>query len=322
MTLDAAENPPPKSDRGAVASETRAIQLSLAAGIILLGIKSWAYFITRSQAIFSDALENVVNVLASAFALYAITLSHRPADKEHPYGHGKVEFLSAGFEGGMILLAALIIGAQAILAIAHHKTPTDLDFGLILVAIAMVANGAVGGYLWLHGLRSGAIVLEAEGMHLASDAITSAAVLIALGLVRLTGQEWIDPAAAIGVAIYIIWLGWGLVRRSSEGLMDKQDAADTVLLRTILESHMGPSGREPHICSFHKLRHRHSGRYHWVDFHMRVPRTWDIEKAHAAASAIEYEIEQALGDGDATAHIEPCEQADCPRCKGNCQRPD
>jgi len=314
MTLDAAQNPPPRSDRRGLASETRAIQMSLVVGVILLGIKSWAYFITRSQAIFSDALENVVNVLASAFALYAITLSHRPADKDHPYGHGKVEFLSAGFEGGMILLAALMIAAQAIAALAHHITPTDLDFGLILVAIAMFANGAVGGYLWLHGRRRGAIVLEAEGIHLASDAITSAAVLIALALVRLTNQQWLDPVTALGVAIYITCLGWGLVRRSSAGLMDKQDAADTQLLRSILESHIGPGAKEPRICSFHKLGHRHSGRYHWVDFHMRVPRSWDIEKAHTAASAIEFEIEQTLGDADATAHVEPCGQADCPAC--------
>jgi divalent metal cation (Fe/Co/Zn/Cd) transporter len=125
----------------------------------------------------------------------------------------------------------------------------------------------------------------------------------------------VDSAAALAVAAYIAILGLRLLKRSAAGLMDEQDSRDRELLRKILTSHTGPAGEEPRICSFHKLRHRHSGRYHWVDFHILVPAWWDIAKAHQVASAIEYEIELALGEGNATAHVEPCLDDQCLACE-------
>ena len=133
-------------------------------------------------------------------------------------------------------------------------------------------------------------------------------------LVRFTGKQWIDPVVALMVAIYIAGIGIALMRHSAGGLMDRQDKSDNELLQRILDAHVGTSGREPHICSYHKLRHRHSGRYHWVDFHIMVPPDWDIRRGHEVASAIEYEIEQALGEGNATAHIEPCKHTGCESC--------
>jgi cation diffusion facilitator family transporter len=294
--------------------EAVAALLSVLVGLLLMGIKFLAYFRTGSAAIFSDALESIVNVLASSFALYALFYAHRPADPKHPYGHGKIEFLSAGFEGGMILLAALVIAARAVEALIRRPPLDDLLLGVALMALAMLVNGETGLYLIRAGRKHNSITLEADGKHLLSDAITSAAALLALAAVKLTNVKQIDPIAALLIAAYLAHMAWGLVRRSAAGLLDEQDLADTRLLQSILDAHIGPDGKEPRICSYHKLRHRHSGRYHWVDFHIMVPRRLNVEQGHSIASAIEYEIEQALGEGNATAHIEPCADEHCTAC--------
>jgi cation diffusion facilitator family transporter len=292
-------------------TERAAALLSLVVGIALLTIKFIAYFLTGSAAIFSDALESIVNVAASAVAAYALVVAHSPADEEHPYGHGKIEFLSAHFEGGMILLAAIAIAIKSIDMLFQPAPVQQLGVGIILIAAAMVINGGVGLTLIRVGKRQGSMTLEADGHHLLSDAITSATALAALAMVKIFHWPLADPIAALLIAAYIGWMGILLLRRSSAGLMDRQDAEDERLLRQILDSHIGRAGNEPRICSYHKLRHRHSGRYHWVDFHIMVPAKLNVERGHAIASAIEYEIEQALGEGNATAHVEPCDQRPC-----------
>ena len=299
--------------------ELRAALASLVLSILLTGIKFFAYLITRSDAVFSDALENIVNIFTSGFALYSISLAHRPADQEHPYGHGKIEFLSAGLEGSMVLLASVLIVGKVALSYLRHSSPdiTRLDLGLILMAGALFLNGGLGLFLWQIGRRLRSLTLEADGAHLLTDAIDSAVVLFALTLVHFTGWKWVDSAAALLVAVYIAILGLNLIKRSAAGLMDEQDAGDQQMLRGILDSHVGPTGKEPRICSYHKLRHRHSGRYHWVDFHIMVPSWWDIDKAHKVASAIEYEIELALKAANATAHVEPCADAQCAHCQAS-----
>jgi divalent metal cation (Fe/Co/Zn/Cd) transporter len=130
----------------------------------------------------------------------------------------------------------------------------------------------------------------------------------------MTGQAMVDPIAALLVAAYITFMAIGLLRRSAAGLMDEQDTRDNQKIRGILDSHIGPAATQPVVCSYHKLRHRHSGRYHWVDFHLVVPSSWTIDQGHRVASTIEYEIEQVLGEGNATAHVEPCGDKNCGRC--------
>lgn len=295
--------------------EAFAATTSLVVSLGLLALKFAAYYLTGSAAIFSDALESIVNVAASGVALYSLALAHQPADALHPYGHGKAEFLSAAFEGGMILLAAAVITIRAIEQWIAGDAPRELGAGLVLITVAGACNGAVGMMLVVTGRRRGSITLVADGKHLLSDAVTSAGVLAALGLMALRpAWTWIDPVAALLVAAYIAWMGAGLLARSTAGLMDRQDVEDERLLRRILDSHVGASGAEPRICSYHKLRHRHSGRYHWVDFHIMVPPRWDIRRGHEVASVIEHEIERALGQGNATAHVEPCVAPGCRRC--------
>lgn len=295
--------------------ERRAALVSLVVGIALLAIKFAAYFFTGSSAIFSDALESIVNVIASGFALFAISYSHQPADRSHPYGHGKVEFFSAAIEGSMILLAAIVILARAVQELWIGPTVSSPGIGIVLLAITMVANAVIGISLIRRGKSSGSIALEADGHHLMSDVVTSGVVLVALLLVRQTGIVAIDPICAILMSFYIAWVGVRLVRRSAAGLMDEQDPEDDRKICALLDSHMGANAVEPRICSYHKLRHRHVGRYHWIDFHLVVPGTWDIALAHRAASEIEHEIEQMLGHADATAHVEPCIIEACERCR-------
>jgi cation diffusion facilitator family transporter len=166
--------------------EARAAVASLVISIILVAIKFAAYFLTGSSAIFTDALENVVNIFAAAFAVYALIVAHMPADKEHPYGHGKIEFLSAGFEGGMILLAALVIACKTISTLVTRTVVVErLGWGLLLTAAAMGVNGGFGLYLIRLGKRQGSITLEADGHHLLSDAATSVATLAALFVVKI-----------------------------------------------------------------------------------------------------------------------------------------
>jgi cation diffusion facilitator family transporter len=296
--------------------EARAAMISLGVGVAMLVVKFLAYARTGSAAILSDALEGIVNVLAAAFAAYSIATAHRPADEEHPYGHGKIEFLSAGFEGGMIVLAAMLMVGQAIASIIHiHRHGQQLEaiaYGMVLMGVASAVHTALGLYLIGIGKRQQSLTLEADGWHLLTDAATSVVALMSLLIVHFTGWAYADPLGALLIALYITSTGWRLVRRAAAGLMDEQDLEDERLLKGILDAHV--QGKEPRICSYHKLRHRHSGRYHWVDFHLMVPAWWDIRRGHEIASAIEYEIEQAIGVGNATAHVEPCADASCGSC--------
>lgn len=293
--------------------EFRAAMISVGVGLVLLAIKFTAYWMTESSAIFSDAVESIVNVVASLVAFWALALAHQPADKKHPYGHGKVEFMSAGLEGGMILLASVFIFVRTIDVLLFHEIETaKIDLGLLLILLAMLINGGVGWMLVRVGKRQKSLALQADGHHLLADAITSIAVVVALGIVKWTGFLLADPIVAILISVYIAWMGLRLLKHSFGGLMDEQDQDDDRELTAILDSHVAAA--DPPICGYHKLRHRHSGRYHWVDFHISVPAELDVAEGHRIASAIEYEMEQHLGEGNATAHIEPCLSSTCPRC--------
>jgi cation diffusion facilitator family transporter len=287
--------------------ESRAAMLAVGVGIALLIAKFVAFAITGSAAIFSDAMESIVNVVASVVAFAVIRVAHAPPDEAHPYGHGKAEFLSAALEGGMICAAA---GAIIVKAVHDLQTPElkveHLGIGLAITIGGGIVNALTGFMILRLGRRTGSATLIADGKHLLSDFITSAGAVVALIIVQVTGHPEADPIVALLMAAYLVIVGAKLLKQSTDMLMDKQDPEDEKLLRGILDAHVA-STTQPRVCSYHKLRHRHAGRYHWVDFHLMVPATTNVKDAHDIASAIEGEIERALGDGDATAHIEPCE---------------
>lgn len=312
----------PASLRRVPRVELAAAVVAVVVGILLLLTKFAAFAITGSSAIFTDAAESIVNVVASGFALLALLYSRRPADAEHPYGHGKVEFLSALLEGGMICIASFVALARAAEAAWRGPELHRLDWGIALVAVAGVVNGAVGYGLMAVGKRQGALPLEANGRHLLTDFVTSIILLVALFAVRFTGIVWLDPIAACLLALYLGWEGVHLAQRAVANLLDTQDAADDQRLTDLLSAHVGPDGREPRICSYHKLRHRHVGRDHWIDFHLVVPADWTVDRGHAVGTRIEMELQAAFGRDDphqpgdafATAHIEPCRDPGCPTC--------
>jgi cation diffusion facilitator family transporter len=298
------------------ALETRVAIAAVVVAVVVMAIKLVAWIVTDSDAILSDALEALVNVAASLMALGAIKIAHRPADSTHPYGHGRIEFISASIEGGMILFAAVAIVVQATGSlIGGARELANPGLGMWLIVLTGVINGVMAVLLLSIGRRTGSAALKGDGMHLLSDLITTVAVVASLMAVASTGWWWIDPAAAILIAMVLGLMGVRLVWRSFDNLMDRRDDSDQQALERLLASHVGPQGQVPRICSFHKVRSRHDGREHWIDMHVRLPAWMSVRESHDAASVLESQAVQVLGGpGDATAHCEPCADRACALC--------
>ena len=288
----------------------RVAWLSLLVSGGLLALKFLAYQLTGSAAVLSDALESIVNVIASSFALFSVTLSARPPDASHPYGHGRVEFFSAGFEGALIMAAAVAIFCAALPRVFAPQPLTQLSLGMGLVCGAGVANALLGVYLQYVGHQTRSLALMADGKHLLSDAYTSAGVLVGILGVWLTGWDVLDALTALVVALHILVMGGRLVRESIARLMDE---AEPALLQRIVQTMQ--AARQASWIDLHNLRAWRSGpRYH-VDFHLTLPRYWDLEHAHAVSESIESLIQQTQpAHGDVIIHLDPCLPANCPFC--------
>lgn len=282
--------------------------LLLALALLVLKVLAWR--ITGSQALLSDALESVVNVITGGFGLFSIWLATRPPDDSHPYGHGRVEFFAAGLQGAMILMASLGILREAIPAFLHPRALQQLDAGLLLSATAGVSNGLVGLYLVRRGRRQSSATLAGEGQHLLTDTVTTAGVILGLLLVRLTGWLVIDPIAATLVALSIAWSGFGLLRESADRLMDR---ADPVLLREIVAG-LG-DGRPPEWIEAHQLRAWSSGERVHVDVHLTMPRYWELSATHDAQRAMFHRLRARLGRPlELLVHLDPCQPSQCGLC--------
>jgi len=266
-----------------------AMNLSLGVGILMFVMKAGAYLLTGSAAILSDAAESVVHVAAVIFAAYSLRLSYQPADEDHLYGHSKISFFSAGFEGAMIILAALYIIFESI-----HKWMTglqleNLGMGTALIVVAAVVNGGLGVYLLWLGRRNNSLILEANGKHTLTDCWTSIAVLVGVTLVWLTKWLPFDPICGILMACNILWSGFGLVKSAFWGLMDRADAEAQKQLVAILDRETQQRG-----LTYHHLRHRHIGDAHWVELHLVFPEGVSLTQAHRVATEIERVIETSL----------------------------
>ena len=294
-----------------LALRRRAATVSIVVGVSLLLIKFGAYFLTGSTAVLSDALESIINVVASSFAFISILISARPPDKTHPYGHGKIEFFSAGFEGALIIVAAFAIIWTAVPALLHPPELPRLDFALLLLVAGGGVNWLLGVYLIRSGKKASSATLVADGRHVQTDAFTSAGVIVGLLLVKLTGWYWLDPVVAILVALNILWSGYHLLDEAVGGLMDK---ADPKFLTQVTETlqHL----RRPEWIAPHHLRSWRSGAVRFIDFHLVVPCYWKIYQAHT----IQKEIEAALlaeldTPGQVVIHFDPCSPDYCPQCE-------
>jgi len=290
-----------------------AARWAIVVGVVGFGLKFSGWLLTSSDAVFSDALESIVNIVASLGAFLALKYAERPPDEEHPYGHGPIEFVSALFEGVLVAVAGLVILTHCAESIYRGRAPIEqIDVGLALVAASGLLNGIAGFALLRIGRKTGSAALEGDGKHLLSDLVTTVAVLAGLIAVRMTGLAWIDTAVAFSVGLLLVTVGSRVAYKGVSGIIGYQDADDHRKIVAVLERHKLVA--EPRIFSFASVRHRHHGRSHFIDMHLRVPATLSIVESHDIASRIEREVLEATGEGTATAHMEPCGDSGCVRC--------
>ncbi len=259
--------------------------------LVTMGLKTLAWWLTGSVGLLSDAMESVVNLAGALFGLWMVTIAARPADADHPYGHHKAEYFSAGVEGILVVVAAIGILWAAGSRLLHPQPLESLNLGLALSVLASVLNGTLA-WLMLQAARvHRSAALEGEAHHLFSDVWTTAGVLLGLLLVGLTGWPWLDPLLAAAVALQILYSGVRLVWRSTQGLMDKAlDAAELERVQGVLTTFASPQTNGDSVY-FDHLVTRQAGRRHYMDVHMHLPADWTL----AQAAALRAEVEHALG---------------------------
>jgi len=288
----------------------RAGIISLVVSVVLLGVKYQAYRLTGSTAILSDALESIVNVVAAIFALGALHFAAHPADRNHPYGHGKIEFFSAAFEGGLIAFAAVLIIYEVVLNLISGVELRRLDTGVLIIVAASLGNLALGLFLVRTGRRHQSLILVADGQHVLSDVWSSAGIVVGLVLVRLTGLAWLDPLVAAVVALNLMRIGFRLVRHAAGGLLDEEDSVLLSRLLEVLRSHVGQG-----VIRIHHLRAIRAGRFHHVDAHLVVPEFWPMDRAHDLAESLAERVIRQLGvEGEIAFHTDPCHRIYCAMC--------
>lgn len=291
------------ADPALAAVRLKAARLSLVVGVLLLATKLTAWLLTGSTAVLSDALESIVNVIAAGFALYSVHLARKPPDLDHPYGHGKIEFLSAGFEGGLIFVAGGLIVYEAIHRLIEGVTLARLGVGTALVAAAAIVNLVLGLWLIRTGKKTHSLTLVADGKHLLTDVWTSGATVAALVVVLLTDLTWIDPAFALVAALNILRIGVGLIREAVGGIMDEADPEDLKVVSEVLQD-----VDDPLFQGWAKLRSRHQGALHHVDLTLYVPDDAPVHAAHELTLRVEALIRDALEQADVVCHVEPVSQ--------------
>ncbi|MGM5021714.1 cation diffusion facilitator family transporter [Tardiphaga sp. 862_B3_N4_1] len=279
-------------------------QGSIAVGLLVLGMKYAAYYLTGSVALLSDAIESIVNVVTAIVVLLATTLSAKPADDDHPYGHHKAEYFSAVLEGVLIVLAAILILREAY---QSYLTPRLVEapwFGLLVNAAASIINA---GWAWVL-IRQGRIhrspALAADGRHLLSDVYSSIGVLGGVGVAALSGIAILDPILAALVALNILWAGWGLMKESLSGLMD--EAIPPAMLASIKQT---ISAHADGAIEAHDLRTRRAGSMTFIDFHLVVAGSTTVSAAHDICDKLETAIRQEIGEALITIHVEPDDKA-------------
>lgn len=287
------------------------------AGSLLLLAKFAAYLLTHSNTIFTDALESIINVVAGVFALYSLYLSSKPRDFDHPYGHGKIEFISAGFEGILIALAGVLIIIKSIVAFFHTQPLEHLDMGLFIICGSGLVNFLLGFFLVKEGKRNNSLVLISDGEHLKSDAYSSFGILAGIVLIMFTGLSFLDNVVAILFAFFIIYTGVKLIRKSLRGIMDEADTEVILSIVQLLKEH-----RKKEWIDVHNLRVIQYGNKLHVDCHVTLPWYFTLEEAH-------HEIEEiaALINAKHSSQVEffihqdPCITASCKICAiENCSK--
>jgi cation diffusion facilitator family transporter len=283
--------------------------------VVLLAAKLLAYYLTQSVAILTDALEGIVNVVAGFFGLYSLYLSAKPRDADHPYGHGKIEFISSAIEGAMIAIAGVLILVESVKNLLTPAKLSQLDVGMALVAITAVANFSIGTLCVRRGKKNNSLALIASGRHLLSDTYSTAGILIGLALIYLTGVLWIDSLVAILFSFVILFTGFGIIRKSLAGIMDERDMA---LLKKLIDALDGQ--RSKNWIDLHNLRIIKYGSVLHIDCHLTVPWYLNVHEAHAEIDTLGKIIRTEFGHSiEFFVHSDGCLPISCPICvKDDC----
>lgn len=284
------------------ASLKRYAWLSIAAALATILLKGWAWWLTGSVGLLSDALESFVNLAGAMMALAMLSLAAMPADDSHAHGHGKAEYFSSAFEGFLILVAAVSIGYAAIERMLNPQPLEAVGIGLAVSVVASIINLVTSRILMGVGRKYKSITLEADAHHLLTDVWTSAGVILGVGLVWATGWLWLDPVIALLVAMNIVWTGWQLLQRSTAGLMDVSLPAEELdAIEAVLAVYRQQG------LDFHALRTRQAGARAFVSLHVLVPGAWTVQQGHDWSERIESDIRQAVPYTHVTTHLEPIE---------------
>jgi cation diffusion facilitator family transporter len=278
----------------------RLLRASVVVALITIALKTAAWYITGSVGLLSDAMESFVNLASAMFGLLMVTIAQRPADDGHPYGHHKAEYFSSGFEGALIIGAAVAIIWAAAHRMVNPQPLEQVGWGLVLSVVSSGLNGLLAWVMFRSAKAHRSIALEADARHLVTDVWTSAGVVIGIGAVVLTGWLWLDALVAIGVALNILWEGVRLIWRSSQGLMD--EAVEPEVLADIhqaLEVFKHPTIRFDHLTT------RRSGQRRFVDLHMHMPATWTLGRAAAVRTSVEQALMSAVPGLRATIQLLP-----------------
>jgi len=293
-----------------ISIKKKAAYISLFIGILMFIGKMGAYLITGSAAIFSDAAESVVHILATSMALTSIIISAKPADDSHLYGHGNVEYFSAGIEGALIFVAAIVIIYQAMIDLIKGTVLKSLDIGLVIVGLAGIINLVLGFYMVRTGKKTDSITLIADGKHILTDSFTSIGILIGIFLVMLTEYTILDPIVAIIVALNIIGTGYKLIRQSVGGLMLETDPR---LLEKI--ANMLSNFKKEYWIDIHELRYWKSGDGMFIDFHLILPCYFTIEQTHKEEKEITEILNKEFVNAQIKIHFDFCRPELCKYCE-------
>ncbi|HEX4614018.1 MAG TPA: cation diffusion facilitator family transporter [Urbifossiella sp.] len=279
------------------------ILLSIAAAVVTIGMKGAAYAVTGSVGLFSDALESGVNLFAAVVAYVSLVYAARPADPSHAYGHEKIEYLSSGLEGALIVVAGLGTAGYAVRRLVYPEPLANLEIGSVIALAASGVNFVTARVLLHHGRKYRSVVLEADGQHLMSDVWTSVGVVVGIGLVLLTGLGFLDSVVAVAVGLNIVWTGGELIRRSFDGLMDHAlPAAEQDQIRGVISAHLPPG------ATFHALRTRQAGSRRFAEFHLLVAGDLSVRAAHHLGHTIEDALVAAVPGLEVVFHIEPVDE--------------
>lgn len=290
--------------------QKRIILYSLSGGVILMLVKFTAYLITHSNAILTDAVESIVNVVASGFAFYSIHLSSQPKDENHPYGHGKVEFFSVFLEGGLIFIAGILIVGKALYNLFFPDEIRNLLEGMSVIAFTGLVNFFLGAYMIKRGRALNSLTIMADGKHLQVDSYSTLGLLVGLLLLYITGLHQIDIALSLGLGVYILYSGYRLLRKSIGGLMDESDFELIDRVVQILEKN-----RRDSWIDVHNLRVQRYGHELHIDCHMTLPNYFDLIKVHEEVSEVDGLINQHVHiDTELFIHADPCLPACCHYC--------